>query len=362
MEDGKDDPNRLIENVVRLALIAVLVFAALRIIAPFFELMVWGIILAVALEPAHLWLMPRFGDSAIRAAIALSLAGLVFIVVPSLLLGDALGSTAFGIANDLMDGSVEIPPPPSSVREWPVIGEAVYNNWLQASTNLGELLGRSSEQIMAVGGRLFSAAGSAIIGLVEFAGSIILAGFLLARRDLSAQVARDLFDRAAPEVGDRLLRLSEQTIRSVAVGVLGVAIIQATLVGIGLLVAGVPYAGVWSLLCLLLGIVQLPMGLVVTPIVIWKFINGPTTEAAIFLAYMIPVGLLDNVLRPILMGRGNDAPMIVILVGALGGFAANGFLGLFTGAIILVLIYELVLAWLQKSDEADETPVPVATE
>jgi len=190
MEDGKDDPNRLIENVVRLALIAVLVFAALRIIAPFFELMVWGIILAVALGPGHLWLMRRLSDSATRAAIVLSLAGLLFIVVPSLLLGDALGSTAFGIANDLLDGSVEIPPPPTTVREWPVIGEIVYNNWLQASTNVGALLARSSEQIVAVGGRLFSAAGSAIIGLVEFAGSIIVAS-LRDRSSLRASCSQD---------------------------------------------------------------------------------------------------------------------------------------------------------------------------
>ena len=362
MEDRKNDPNRLIESAVRLSIIAVLIFAGLRILAPFIELMIWGIILAVALGPAHLWLMRQLSDSAIRAAIALTLAALLFVVVPSLLLGDALGSTAFSIANDLRDGSVDIPPPPTSVQDWPVIGEAVYTNWLQASTNLGALLARSSEQIVAVGGRLLSATGSALLGLFEFAGSIFVAGFLLAKRDASAQAARDLFERAAPEVGNRLLNLSEQTIRSVAAGVLGVAIIQSTFVGIGLLVAGVPYAGVLSLLCLLLGIVQLPMGLVVTPIVIWKFVQGPTTEAVIFLAYMVPVGLLDNVLRPILMGRGNDAPMIIILIGALGGFAANGFLGLFTGAIILVLIYELVQAWLNKSVEPEESPDSLAAE
>jgi predicted PurR-regulated permease PerM len=362
MKIGEIDPNHVIESAVRLGIIAVLIFAGLRIVAPFLELMIWGIILSVALGPTHLWLMRRFGGSATRAAIVLTLAGLVFVVVPSLLLGDALGSTAFGIANDLRDGSVEIPPPPTSVRDWPVIGESAYNTWLQASTNIGALLARSSQQIIAVGGRLLSATGSALIGLLEFAGSIFVAGFLLAKRDMSAQAARDLFDRAAPEVGDRLLGLTEQTIRSVAAGVLGVAIIQSTFVGIGLLVAGVPYAGVLSLLCLLLGIVQLPMGLVVTPIVIWKFMHGPTTEAVIFLAYMVPVGLLDNVLRPILMGRGNDAPMLVILIGALGGFAANGFLGLFTGAIILVLIYTLVVDWLHKNEDPEESSALLETE
>jgi predicted PurR-regulated permease PerM len=355
MKLGEIDPNHVIESAVRLGIIAVLIFAGLRIVAPFLELMVWGIILSVALGPIHLWLMRRLNGSSTRAAIALTLAGLLFVVVPSLLLGDALGSTAFGIAHDLRDGSVEIPPPPTSVQDWPVIGESVYRTWLQASTNIGALLARSSQQIIAVGGRLLSATGSALFGLLEFAGSIFVAGFLLAKRDVSEQAARDFFDRAAPEVGDRLLSLTEQTIHSVAAGVLGVAIIQSTFVGIGLLVAGVPYAGVLSLLCLLLGIVQLPVGLVVTPIIIWEFMEGPTTKAVLFLAYMVPVGLLDNILRPFMMGRGNDAPMVIILVGALGGFAANGFLGLFTGAITLVLIYELALAWLHKDTNPEES-------
>lgn len=355
MEARENDSNQLVENAIRLGIVAILLYLGIRIVAPFLDLMVWGIILAVALGPAHLWLMRRLGGSATRAAIVITLAALLFVVVPSFSLGDALGSTAYQLAGDLRDGTLDIPAPPTSVQDWPVIGGSVYDTWLQASTNLGALLERSSEQLVTLGGWLLRATGSAIVSLLQFAGSILVAGFLLARRDASARAAHELFVRLAPEFGERLLRLSEQTVRGVAAGVLGVAIIQSTLVGIGLLVAGVPYAGVWALLCLLLGIVQLPMSLVVVPLVVYEFMQAPTTEAVIFLVYMVPVMLVDNVLKPILMGRGVETPMIVIFVGALGGFAVSGFLGLFTGAIILVLVYELFLVWLRGNADTEDS-------
>jgi predicted PurR-regulated permease PerM len=347
-------PNQLIENGVRIGIIALLLYASLRILSPFLDLVVWGIIVAVALAPAHSWLMERLGASALRAAILLTAAALLFVVLPSLALGDALGSTAYRLAGDLQDGSVEIPPPSPSVKEWPVIGGQVHQVWLQASTNLDALLARSSDRLVELGGQLLRAAGSAILALAQFGASLVVAGFLLGWRERSSRLARDIFLRAAPEIGERLLRVTEQTVQGVAAGVLGVAIIQSTLVGVGLLVADVPYAGVWALLCLILGIVQLPIGMVVTPIVIYQFFNAPTAEAIGLFVYMVPVGLLDNVLRPLLMSRGVDAPMVVIIAGALGGFAVNGFLGLFTGAIILVLAYELLQVWLYGTGEDAE--------
>ena len=358
----ENDSNRLIENVVRLGIVALLLYWGILIVAPFVDLAVWGIILAVALGPLHVWLMEQLSGSAMRAAILITIAALLFVVVPSLLLGDALGSTALQLAGDLQDGTVEIPHPPASIKDCPVIGGPAYNLWLQASTNIGALLARSPDRLVELGGQLLRAAGGAIISLLQFAGSILVAGFLLIQREASAKAARVLFVRLAPESGDRLLRLSEQTVRSVAAGVLGVAIIQSTLVGVGLLIAGVPYAGVWSLLCLLLGILQLPMGMVVTPLVIYEFLESPTTEAVLFLAYMAPVMLLDNILRPILMARGVEAPMIVILAGALGGFAVSGFLGLFTGAIILVLVYELFQVWLRGNEDPNDTANHTALE
>jgi predicted PurR-regulated permease PerM len=353
METQGNGSDQLAERMVRFGIVALLLYSGARIVSPFIELVVWGVILAVALGPAHLWLARRLGESPVKSAVAITVAAVLFILVPSVLLADALGSTIFHFASDLREGVVEIPPPPTTVQEWPVIGSSVHRVWHQASTNLGELLSRSSDQIMTFAGHLLRAAGGAAVAILQFAGSLIVAGFLLGKRESSVRVAHDLFGRVAPSMGDRLLGLAEQTVRSVASGVLGVAIIQATLVGIGLLVADVPFAGVWALLCLLLGIMQLPMGLIVVPIVIYQFTAVPTMEAVIFAAYMLPVMLIDNVLKPILLGRGVESPMIIIFVGALGGFAASGFIGLFTGAIVLVLVYEVFLFWLRGGEEAE---------
>ena len=347
MPERELESNRLFEIVIRLGVLGVLLYMTIRAIAPFLEILVWGIILAVALGPAHLWLTKRLGDAAGRAAAVLTLGALLFIVVPSFLLGDALGTTAYEVAEEVADGEIEIPPPPASVKEWPVVGERVFHTWSQASTNLDAVLKRSSDRLVELGASLLRAAGAAVLALLEFAGSLILAGFLLAQRARTTVFARDLFDRLAPQSGERLMLLSEQTVRGVAAGVVGVAIIQSVLVGLGLLVAGVPFAGVWALVCLILGIIQLPMGIVVIPIVIYQFSAMPVLEAGLLAAYMVPVMLADNVLKPLLMGRGVEAPMLVIFIGALGGFAASGFLGLFTGAIVVVLVNDLLLAWLR---------------
>ena len=355
-------PSRMVEGVIRVGIIAILLLMAARVIAPFREILVWGVIVAVGLGPLHLWLMRRLGGSSIHAAVVLTLTALIFIGMPSLLLGDALGSTAYRFAGEIRDGRLEIPPPADAVRGWPLIGPRAYEVWSQASTDLGDLLARSSDRIKTLGGHLLRAGSSAILALLGFFASLLVAGALLAQRERAVHFAEELFDRLAPAAGGRLLRLTEQTVRSVAAGVIGVAIIQAILVGIGLLVAGVPFAGVWSLLCLILGIIQLPMGLVAIPIAIYQLANVPTVEAVLFLVYIVPVMLIDNVLKPILMGRGVEAPMLVIFIGALGGFAASGFIGLFTGAVVLVLVYELFLAWLRQGDPAavSSTPDPGA--
>lgn len=354
MADESSGSGWIAEGIVRFAMVAFLLFSAARILAPFADLIVWGVILAVALAPAHLWLRDRMGGSSVRAAIVITTAGLLFIVVPSFMLGDALAQTAMELADEIESGELTVRPPPATVRDWPVIGERAHELWTQASTDLDELLSHSSKQLVEIGGQVLRAAGRAVVVLLQFAGSILVAGFLLGRRKESSQRAKALFRRAAPTTGDRLVKLCEQTVRSVASGVLGVAIIQTTLVGIGLLVAGVPFAGLWALICLLLGIMQLPMGVVVIPIVIYQFANVPTLPAVLFTAYMIPVMLVDNVLKPLLLGRGVEAPMAIIFVGALGGFAVRGFLGLFTGAIVLVLAYELFLLWLRGGEGEGE--------
>ena len=148
--------------------------------------------------------------------------------------------------------------------------------------------------------------------------------------------------------------------RSVASGILGVALIQSLLAGLGFMVAGVPAAGFWALLCLLLSVAQLGIFLILIPVVIYLFNTADIFTAVGFLIWSIPVGLIDNILKPILLVRGVKTPMVIIFMGAIGGFLASGIIGLFVGAVVLSLSYEVFLLWLgqgsHKARPASESP------
>jgi len=156
-----------------------------------------------------------------------------------------------------------------------------------------------------------------------------------------------------------LLTLSTATIRSVAVGVIGIAFIQAMLGGLGMMFAGVPAAGLLAIVILVLAIAQLPPLVVLLPVVIYVFSAESTTVAVVFMVWSILVSMSDAVLKPIFLGRGVDAPMLVILLGAIGGMITSGIVGLFIGAVILALGYKLFQVWVEwgNSDDADS---PVA--
>jgi predicted PurR-regulated permease PerM len=153
--------------------------------------------------------------------------------------------------------------------------------------------------------------------------------------------------------------LIEQTVRSVAAGILGVAIIQALLAGLGMLVAGIPGAGFWTVVALILCVIQIGPAPVLVPAIIYVFSFGETFTAVAFLVWCVLVVLIDNVLRPLLMGRGVKAPIAVLFIGAIGGLLTMGIVGLFVGALVLVVGYTLLMAWLGLTDTPDG-PLPDA--
>ena len=147
-------------------------------------------------------------------------------------------------------------------------------------------------------------------------------------------------------------RLADGTVQSVTRGILGTALIQAFLAGIGMLVAGVPAFGLWTLLVLLLAVVQLPTLIVLVPIIFWVFGSSSTGLAVLFAIWSLAVGLSDNILKPLLLGRGSDVPMFVIFIGAIGGFMRAGIIGLFVGAVVLAVGHELFKWWLENAPES----------
>jgi len=187
---------------------------------------------------------------------------------------------------------------------------------------------------------------------LKFIVSIIIAGMLLVYANSGTGAVERVSERLMGEqLGKKFAGMAGATIRSVAQGVLGVAIIQAVLAGIGLLVMGVPYAGIWTLLVLLLAIIQLPTLIILGPIIVYVFTITTTVPAVIFMIWSLLVGASDSFLKPLLLGRGLDIPMLVILLGAIGGMILSGIIGLFVGAVVLAVGYKLFMVWMNEGME-----------
>ncbi len=278
--------------------------------------------------------------------------GLVILLIPALMLSDTAIDSAHGLAAGLQEGTIVIPPPPESVKAWPVVGAKLDAFWNQASSNLAVTFERLAPQLKVVGSWLLSTAAGAGFGVLQFVISIIIAGFLLANSAGASQAAYAIATRLAGDKGGGFAKLAEATVRSVTRGILGVALIQSILIGLGFLVMGIPGAGLWALLCLILSVVQIGPFPVVLPILIYVFSTYDLVPAITFLVWNLFAGSIDNILKPILLGRGVEVPMAVIFIGAIGGFISSGIIGLFVGSVVLVLSYKLFMAWL------DETPDP----
>jgi predicted PurR-regulated permease PerM len=344
---------RALEATIHVGLVVLILFWCFQIGRPFFGIIVWGIIIAVAIHPAYNRLKSALGGRGRLAATLITLLALIILLVPTYMLSGSLIETARTYSAHLDAGTLNVPPPSESVRSWPVIGEPLYGFWGEASDNLGAALNKITPQLKKIGIPLLSAAAGAGVGILKFVVSIIIAGVLLANDAGGGRAARAIAARLAGERGSQAVELAVATVRSVTLGILGVAMIQALLASLGLLVVGVPGAGLWALLVLILAIVQLPTILVLGPIIIYVFSTSTTVTAVVFAIWSILVGISDAFLKPLLMGRGVDVPMLVIFIGAIGGFMTAGIIGLFVGAIILALGYKLFLIWLDPDTQPD---------
>jgi len=338
---------RALETSIRIGLIALLVIWCFQVVRPFIQPIVWGIILAIAVYPAHLRLARVMGGRERLAATILVVGSLLLLIVPSVMITTSLVESATELAGKLEEGEIKVPPPPAAVADWPIVGERLHALWTTASRNLEAALGQASPQLKAIGHWILSSAAAAGFGIVMFALSIVIAGVLLSYGDRATDRARRIARRLVQERGDELVKLTGDTVESVTRGILGVALIQGLLAGIGLLVAGVPAAGLWALLILLMAVVQIPTVLLLGPIIIYVFATSSTVIAVLFAIWSTAVGLSDNVLKPMLLGRGVDVPMLVIFMGAIGGFILKGIIGLFVGAVVLAVGYTLFQAWLE---------------
>lgn len=345
-EQRKTDTVRTMEVSIRLALIAGLVIYCFEILRPFLSTIVWALVLAAALYPAYNWLLKKFKKSTGMTSFLFTAAILFALMTPVLMLSGTLVESAKGFASELEDGSLQVPPPPARIKEWPVVGERIYGVWHLANENLEAALTKFESQIKSAGRWLISTAAGAGLGILQFAVALVVSGIFLAYSEAGGNFARRLGGRLAGAQGEQFANLASSTVRSVAQGVLGVAIIQALLAGIGFMAMGIPGAGLWTMLVLIMATVQLPSGVILIPSIFYAASIADTLPTIIYGVWMIMVSLIDNILKPLLLGRGASVPMAVIFLGAIGGFILQGIVGLFLGAIVLSLGYELFILWL----------------
>jgi predicted PurR-regulated permease PerM len=346
--------SRAVEATVRIGLIVALVAWCFAIVRPFVAPVAWAIIIATAVFPAFRRLRTAIGERSRLAAVLFTLLGLLLLILPVLLLGETLVEGSQSLAERVRAEDFAIPAPPERVRGWPLVGEKLYGYWADASQNFGPTLETLRPQLVAFGTWLLATAAGVGFAFLQFLLSILIAGVLLANDAGGTRAARSIAGRLAGERGAEYANLAGATVQSVAQGILGVALIQSFLAGLGFLVVGVPGAGLWALLGLLLCVVQIGLLPVVLPIVIYVFATAEPVVAVLFTLWSVVVSLLDNVLKPLIFGRGVQVPTLVVFLGSIGGFISEGIIGLFVGPVVLVLGYTLFRAWIEEASPASE--------
>jgi predicted PurR-regulated permease PerM len=344
----------LLDVFIRVGLIFAMTVLCYQIFSPFVALMTWALILAVTLYPVHQKLARRMGGKQGLAATLLVLGGIVLIGLPTSVLMLELGDSVHNLIGSVRDNTLQIPAPSPGVAEWPIVGKKVHGLWSQAHSDLPAVIQSLQPKLGDLAKQALGIVASIGVAILLFLASFIIAGIIMAFGQSGARSMTSIFDRiVGTGRGEEFAKLSTATIRSVALGVLGVAFIQAIVVGLVMLIAGVPFAGLLALMVLVLGIAQVPALLVTLPVIAYIWVSGDygTGKAATYTVLLFVAGMLDNVLKPLLLGRGVDAPMVVILLGALGGLATHGILGMFIGATLLALGYQIFMAWVASNPD-----------
>lgn len=338
-----------IDVVLPIALVLLLAGACVTLLAPFSGLILWSLVFAICFAPLRARLM-RYGLSSGRAALVLGLGLSLLILVP---LGIA-ATNAASMVPDLVavakGNGIHVPAPAPAVRDWPIVGERVFALWSEAASNMPAFLKDVGPQLRKAAAWAAGQAGSLAVTLIGLVAALVIAAILLAGWERNTRAGEKLLGRLTgdPARGVELSKLISQTVRSVALGVVGVAFIQALLVGSAFFVYGMPGAGVLSLIVFFFGIVQVPVLIVTLPALLWAWTTLDTAAAGIMTVWLLIGGVSDGFLKPLLLGRGLEVPMPVILLGVIGGMLVYGLVGLFVGPVLLAVGYVLLLEWVER--------------
>ena len=354
----------VIQIALRLGLLAALIFWCFVLVRPFIGILAWSVVLAVALYPLHAWLSDHLGQRPKLSASLVAVVAAAVVIVPATWLGVGLVEGLRTISEQLGSEHTLVPAPPTGIKDWPLVGEPLYDLWSQASTNLAAALGKLTPYVKPLLRSTLALVGDMSIGALKFVIALILAGFLLPSGPRLVLASKSIMARLLPGRTDDFVALAGKTIRSVSQGVIGIALVQAFLFGIGLKFAGIAGAGLLAFVVMILSILQIGAAVVLVPCVVWIWMSKDVVPALLVTAYLVLVGLMDNVMKPLFLGRGLTTPMPVLFIGLLGGTLAHGIVGLFIGPIVLAVGWELMMAWIrdEKVGDAINSPERVPAE
>ena len=324
-----------------------LIAGSLWVLSPFLPAFIWATMIVVATWPIMLRIERVFGGRRTPAVAMMSLGLLAILIVP---LGVAL-QAIIGHADDLVTAlerlpSAQLPAAPEWLGKVPLAGERVQEAWNRlASEGMAELMVQAQPYARAAAAWFAQQAGSFALVLLQFVLIVILAAVLYGGGESWAAWVRQFGRRLADEQGDRMVVLAGQAIRGVALGVVVTALVQSVLGGIGLAIAGVPFAGVLTAIMFALCIAQLGPILVLLAATAWAYFSLGAGWASFLLVWSLVVGFMDNFLRPVLIRRGADLPLLLIFAGVVGGLVAFGIVGIFVGPVVLAVAYTLLDNW-----------------
>jgi len=348
---NRDLMRKAVEIAIRLFLVAALAYWCFLIFKPFLLPLLWGIIIAVALNPLFDRLTALLGERRKLAGTLSILVGLGALFIPAYLLSESFFEGVRWLTDQLQKDAIHVPPPPANVEDWPLIGNRVYETWTHASEDIEQTLTRFGPQLKSVGAWLLSTLTGLGFAFLITVVSIIIAGVMLMRSEGGGKTAHSIGARLGGQQGQAAVGLAVRTIRSVATGVVGVAAVQSLMAAAGLYLAAVPAAGLWAALILILAVAQLPPLLILGPAVVYVLATSDSTMTIVlFTIWAFVVSVSDSFLKPMFLGRGMDIPMPVILIGAIGGMLLNGIIGLFTGSVVLAIGYKMFLSWMKERD------------
>ena len=351
----------LARTTLQLLFLAALIAASFWILRPFLMALAWATMIVVATWPLMLYVPAWLGDRRSLAVAAMTIVLLLILVVPLYFGIDAIVGNAERIADWSKSlATLTVPQPPAWVQTVPVVGAKLVARWQQlAAGGPEEVSARLSPYAHTLAVWLVGQMGSIGLLLLQFLLTVIIAAILYANGETAAQAAGRFARRLAGPEGENAVHLAGQAIRGVALGVVVTAILQSGFSGIGLAIAGVPFAAILTALMFILAVAQVGAGPIMIPAVFWVYVKSGAVWGTGFLVWAIFCLTFDNFLRPLLIKRGADLPLLLVFAGVIGGLVAFGVIGLFIGPVVLAVAYTLLVDWVSAGDASGEQgPTP----